>query len=290
MKMKDFFNNLKGNPSVKKTIQRISYFWNNFWPSTVVIVTVIFSMFIINYYNSRFHTDKITKFINRSNYAGNAVFINKRFLLTNNSYIDKVCKMTSNKQRLRVFIVSDGQAFKVDIIDRDENSDLMLLSINQGERRFTNINNFVIFPNVPGDRYNYIDTDAYISRNINDSDKIFYRKYRIKNISNVGFSVKSKDILRKNFGEVVINDRHEFIGLTAGNTAKNLRNIFSNEINIIDDGKIKNFLKRNNVYYYKNINNIDLRTVANYRKSIGAKVICYVQDPLPQKVIQMYKY
>lgn len=290
MKMKEFFSNLKENLLVKKTVQRINYFWNNFWPSIVVIATVIFSIFIINCYNSRFHTDKITKFINRSNYAGNAAFINKRFLLTSSSSIDKVCKMTSNKQRLRVFIVSDGQAFKVDIIDRDENSDLMLISINQGERRFTNINNFVIFPNIQGDRYNYLDTDAYISKNINDSDKIFYRKYRIKNVSNVGFSVKSKDILRKNFGELVLNDRQEFIGLTAGNTAKSVRNIFSNEIKIIDDGKIKNFLKRNNVYYYKNVNNIDLRTVANYRRSIGAKVICYVQDPLPQKVIQMYKY
>lgn len=290
MKMKDFFNNLKNSQSMQKTIQKIKYFWSNFWPSIVVIATVIFSMSVINCYNSRFHTDKITKFINKSEYAGNAVFINKRFLLTNSSSIDEACRMTSNKQRLRIFIVSDGQAFKVDLIDKDESSDLVLLSISQGERRFTNINNFVIFPNVSGDKYNYIDTDAYISRNMNDSDKIFYRKYRIKNISDVGFSVKSKDILRKNFGEVAINDRLEFIGLTAGNTAKSIRNIFSNEIKIIDDGKIKNFLKRNNVYYYKNINNIDLRTVANYRKSIVAKVICYVQDPLPQKVIKMYKY
>lgn len=271
-------------------MEKLRYFWKNFWPSITLLVAVAIGFFIISQCRFRFRTDKITGFVEKSSYAGNAVFINKRFLIASSEAIDRVCKPTSSQQRLQLFIIKDGQVFRVSVIDRDELYGLALLSVNQSERRFINVNNFVLLPDISGDHYNYLDTDAYISRTINSPQNTMYKKYHIKNIADVGFSTKSKDIIRKNFGEIVLNDRNEFIGLTVGNTAGSFKNILSNEIKIVDIAKIKNFLKRNDVYYYKNVTNIDLRTVANYKKSVGARIICVVQEPPVSKVVKMYRY
>lgn len=289
MKIKGFFNSAINNEKVKALENRFMYFFKNFWPSIVVIMITFFGILISNSYKSRFRVNEITKFIKDSKYVGNAVFINKKFIITNAIPIDNLCKITKEGQTLKTFIVYDGQVFRVDVIDRDYKLDLALLKINKSEDNYINVNNFVILPNVSDDRYNYINTYGFISKTYNDPEKIKYKAHKITSISDVGYATKSYDILRNNNGEAVLNDRLEFIGLTAGNTGKSIKNIFSNKIKIIDDGKIKNFLKKNSVYYYKNYKNVDLRDVANYKNSINAKVICYVQEPLPRRVIKIHK-
>ncbi len=289
MKINGFFNSAINNEKVKALENRFMYFFRNFWPSIVVIMIIFFGILISNSYKSRFRINEITKFIKDSKYVGNAVFINKKFIIANAIPIDNLCKITKEGQTLKTFIVYDGQVFRVDVIDRDYKLDLALLKINKSEDNYINVNNFAILPNVPGDRYNYINTYGFISKTYNDPEKIKYKAHKITSISDVGYATKSYDILRNNNGEAVLNDRLELIGLTAGNTGKSIKNIFSNKIKIIDDGKIKNFLKKNSVYYYKNYKNVDLRDVANYKNSINAKVICYVQEPLPRRVIKIHK-
>lgn len=289
IKAKGFLKNIISDEKIKMWKDRFSYFLKNFWPSIVVIVVVFFGVLISNSYKSRFKVDEITKFIKGSKYVGNAVFVNKKFLITNASSMDDLCKITKEGQVLKTFIVYDGQIFRTDIVDKDYESDLVLLKINSSEDSYINVKNFAILPNVPGDRYNYLNTYGFFSKTYNDLEKIRYGKYKITSISDVGYAAKSYDILRSNNGEAVLNDKMEFIALTAGNTKKGIRHIFSNNIKIVDDGKIKNFLKRNNVYYYKNYKNVDLRDVVNYKNSINAKVICYVQEPLPRKYIRIHK-
>lgn len=289
MKIKDSFRDIIGSKKVKIWEDRFMYFLKNFWPSVAFILLVFFGALISNSYKSRFKVDEITKFIKGSKYVGNAVFINKKFMITNVSSIDNLCKITKEGQTLKTFMVYNGQVFRVNIIDKNYESDLALLKIDNSEENYININNFAILPNVPGDRYNYLNTYGFFSKTYNNLEKIKYKKYKITSISDVGYAVKSYDILRSNNGEAVLNDKMELIALTAGNTKKGIKHIFSNKIKIIDDGKIKNFLKNNNVYYYKNYNNVDLRDVTNYKSSINAKVICYVQEPLPRKYIKIHK-
>lgn len=290
MKIKGSINNIIAEEKIKELNNRFLYFLKNFLPSIIGVCALFIGILVFNSYRSHFSEKGITKFIKDSKYIGNAVFVNKRYMITNAIPIDNICKITKEGQKLKTFIVYNNSVFRVDLVSKDYVSNLALLKIDETEDNYIDINNFAILPNVSRDRYNYINTDAFISRTYNDPNKIKYKKHKITSISEVGYAAKSYDVIRNNNGEAVLNDRLELIGITAGNTKGSISGIFSNKVKIIDDGKIKNFLKQNGIYYYKNYNNVDLRDVSNYKKAINAKVICYVQEPLPSKIVKIHKW
>ena len=75
-----------------------------------------------------------------------------------------------------------------------------------------------------------------------------------------------------------MNNRLEFVGLTTGNSELSKYKFFLNEVDIINQNKIESFLKQNRVFYYKNINNLDLVKYANYIKNMNVKVVCTVKN------------
>jgi hypothetical protein len=124
---------------------------------------------------------------------------------------------------------------------------------------------------------------------INDPESDFYDHYKITGITTGGYTVKSKDVFRKNFGEAVLNERLELVCLTDGNTTNGKVGFLNNEIRIIEQGRIKNFLKKHNIRYYKNQKNVDLRDFQNYVGDINVELICYVKEPKLQRVIRRYR-
>ncbi|MDR1495225.1 MAG: hypothetical protein LBI29_04315, partial [Rickettsiales bacterium] len=64
---------------------------------------------------------------------------------------------------------------------------------------------------------------------------------------------------------------------------------FSNETKILEQGRIKNFLKKYSVRYYKNVKNMDLRDFSKYTGDINAELICYVREAQPQRIIKRYR-
>ncbi|MDR1425406.1 MAG: hypothetical protein LBI70_00200 [Rickettsiales bacterium] len=268
---------------------KITYFMGNFWPQILVLFSIAAVLSLKYTYDRTFRSSEMTKFVKNSRHAGNAIFINKGFLLTNYKSLATICKTTKSDQSIRVFIIFNGEAIKVDIVETDREANLTLLKIDPSERYYINVNNFALFPNVSGSNYEYMNSNVFISKMVNNPDSSFYDHYVITGISEGGYSVKSLDVFRKNFGEAVLDERLELIGLTDGNTASNKLKFFNNEIRIIEQGRIKNFLKKHNIRYYKNIKNANLRDLQNYSGDINVELICYIKEAIPQRVIKRYR-
>ncbi|MDR3078504.1 MAG: serine protease [Rickettsiales bacterium] len=265
------------------------YFMGNFWPYMVGVMAVAITVRLRMIYSRSFHSDEITKFVKNSRHAGNAIFINKGFLITSYRSIATACRVTKTTENVRTFIIFNGEAIKVDIVAEDESSGLTLLRIDPTEKHYVVVNNFALFPNVSGSDYRYLGSEVFISKMINDPDSDFYRKYKVAKVEVDGYSVRSRDVLRKNFGEVVLNERLELLGLTDGNSSSSKIKFLGNEIRILEQGRIKNFLKKNNVRYYKNIKNMDLRDFPRYRGDINAELVCYIKEAQPQRIIRRYR-
>ncbi|MDR2077772.1 MAG: hypothetical protein LBP39_02275 [Rickettsiales bacterium] len=288
-RIRDNYEEIRTSETTEKILTNTKYFLRNFRPQIIGLVAIIIVVRLGIIYNRRFNSSELTRYVKASKHAGNAVFINKSFLLTNYRSVNDICKISSNGEKVRVFIIFDGEAFPVEVVDSNEVLGLALLKIDPKEKKYVNVNNFVLFPNVSDDRYNYMDTVVLISKMINNPNGEVYGKYKITGISEYGYAAKSMDVFRKNFGEAVLNDRLEFIGITNGNSETKKYRAIKNEIKIIEQNRIKNFLKKNNVFYYKNVNNVDLRKFSNYRGDINAELLCYVRKQIPQRVIRIYR-
>ncbi|MDR2778527.1 MAG: hypothetical protein LBB13_03460 [Rickettsiales bacterium] len=283
------YSRIRENEVVTRVLTNTGYFLRNFRLQIIALMVFLVLVKLGITYHQRFDSNELTRYVKTSKHAGNAVFINKSFLITNYKSINTACKISNQEEKVRIFMIFDGEAFPVDVVDSDEASGLVLLRVDPKEKKYVNVNNFVLFPNVSGDRYNYMDTTVLISKMINSAEGEVYEKYRITEISEEGYAVKSMDILRKNFGEAVLNDRFEFVGITNGNSETKKYHAMKNEIKIIEQNRIKNFLKKNNVFYYKNVNNVDLRKFSNYKGDINVELLCYVKKQVPQRFVKIYR-
>jgi hypothetical protein len=289
VKIGDLYRKIGSNEKVAAFLDRVGYFVGNFWPYITGLALLTSLIYFRIAYNRRFNSNEIVKFVKDSRHAGNAIFINKGFLITNYKSIATACRVTRFGESVRAFIIFNGEAIKVDIVDMDKDSGLVLLRIDPNEKHYVTVNNFALFPNVSGSDYKYMNSDVFISKMINDPESDFYDHYKITGITTGGYTVRSKDVLRKNFGEAVLNERLELIGLTDGNSANGKIGFLKNEIRIIEQGRIKNFLKKHNIRYYKNLRSVDLRDFQKYAGDINAELICYVKEPKPQRVIKRYR-
>ncbi len=226
-------------------------------------------------FNRNFHTDKITDTIEDSIYAGNAVIINKNYFLTTYDTINDFCKSGRVDQVVNFYIVAnDGSYYSAKIYAKDINSNLAILEVDSNITNKGLANNYVVFPA----KYDtLLNSSVFISKTKNTEQSHFYEKSKIAGLSNIGFYTK-KNNFRSNIGESVLNNKLEFVGLTAGNSKLSKYKFFLNEVEIINQNKIESFLKQNRIFYYKNINNLDLIKYTNYIKNMNVKVVCTVRN------------
>ncbi|MDR1495286.1 MAG: hypothetical protein LBI29_04635, partial [Rickettsiales bacterium] len=200
-KAKDFYRRITNNKKLGAFWDKVAYFMGNFWPYIIGIMSVMILVRLRILYNRNFRSSEITKFVKNSKHAGNAVFINKGFLITNYKSLATACRVTKTTENVRAFIIFNGEAIRVEIVAADEGVGLTLLRLDPNERRNINVNNFVLFPDVSDSNYQYIGSSVFISKMINDPDSDVYKDYKITGVDVGGYTVKNKDVFRKNFGE-----------------------------------------------------------------------------------------
>ena len=270
----------------KIILENIMPFIKAYKPSIIFIVAILVCFRLKNYYNERFKYDRILNVINKkSRYVGNAVLIRDKYFITPLNNITKTCVKTKPEDNIYYYIVMNNIFYRVNLVNFDFSRNLALLQIYENPRypEF-NTKNFAMFS---VGQVDLLNSKVFISKSLNDPVKsMFFDSYKVNNISNQGLAIKSFDNIRNNVGEIVLNDKLEFVGITAGNSSRGgLFSKLNNKIEIIDSNKIKSFLRELKFYYYENKQNIDLYSVKNYLPAINARFVCYV-DIVPNRLFR----
>ncbi len=269
----DFLKGKKFN--FNEFLGKIDYFIGNFWPAIVVILLIIILISIKLNFNKNFNTDKITNVIKNSKYGGNAVIVNKNYFLTTYDTINDFCKSERVDQKINFYLVTnDGSYYSAKVYAKDNTNNLAILKVEANIMNKGLANNYIVFPA----KYDtLLNSNVFISKTKNTEQSHFYEKNKIAGLSDVGFYIKRNNF-RNNIGESVLNDRLEFVGLTTGNSKLSKYKFFLNEVDIVNQNKIESFLKQNRIFYYKNMNNLDLIKYSNYIKNMNVKVVCTVKN------------
>lgn len=267
-----------------KIDDKIRYFIGNFWPAILIFLFILVFIGIKLRINRNFHTTEITKIIENSNYAGNAVIINKKYFLTTYDTVNSICKNSYDNQITYFYIITnDGDYYRAKMYAQDNQNNLAILQIDDDIKNKALANNYVVLPAM----YNtLLNSNVFVSKTKNTLKSHFYEKSKISGLSNVGFYTK-KNNFRSNIGESVLNNRLEFVGLTTGNSKSSKYKFFLNEVDIVNQNKIEAFLRRNKINYYKNVTNLDLIKYPNYIRNMNVKVVCITKTarvPLVMKV------
>ncbi|MDR1498774.1 MAG: hypothetical protein LBS34_00610, partial [Rickettsiales bacterium] len=234
----------------EKVVERVKYFIDNFYPWIFGMIFMLFAFEGYVMYKYNFHTDKISNIVKEAKYAGNAVILNKNFILTSYNTINDVCRMTENTQKQMIFVVfNDGNTYEVLLHGFDPKLNLALLVFNRHGQSKVNLNNYVIFPKIAE---NMVGKNVFVSKTKN-SFLSFYKKFKIDGISDSGYYIKNKDNIKNNKGEAVLNDKFEFVGITTGNTKRNRSKFLLNEVNIISQYNVISFLWKNGILYHRNV-------------------------------------
>lgn len=265
--------------------EKFKYFFNNFWPLLFILFFLLIIFQIKMKFNSYFHTDKITKLVPNSIFVGNAIAINERFFLTTYNAINSACKIQNDRQNLVLFLIAhDGNYYKTKIFRESKDLNLIILELDDNTEEIM-MKNYVVFSKKQD---NLLDNNVYISKTKNSNKTHFYEKNKILEVSENGYYIK-KNNLRNNLGESVLNNKLEFVGITSGNTEKSKYKFYSNKVDIISQGTIESFLRRNGIYYRKNLRDINLSSVNNYLKGINLKAVCYLDEKRMPLTIKIYR-
>jgi hypothetical protein len=146
-RVRDSYRGMRENEVARRIFTNTGYFIRNFRLQLVALAAIFVLLRLGIVYHRRFDSNELTRYVKASKHAGNAVFINKSFLITNYKSINATCKLSNKREKVRVFIIFDGEAFPVDIVDSNEVLGLTLLKIDPKEKKYVNVNNFVLFPN-----------------------------------------------------------------------------------------------------------------------------------------------
>ena len=273
----------------KIILENIMPFIKAYKPSIIFIIAVLIGFRLKNYYDERFKYDKILNVLNKdSRYVGNAVLIRDQYFITPFNNIIKTCVKTKPEDNIYYYIIANNIYYRVNLVNFDSTKNLAMLKIDENPRypKF-DTKNFAMFS---VGQVNLLNSNVFVSKRLNDSVKsMFFNSYKVNDISNQGVAIKSFDNIRNNIGEIVLNDKLEFVGITAGNTHnRGFLNKFRNKIEIIDSNKIKSFLKSIKFYYFENKQQVDLYSVKNYLPAINVKFICYV-DIVPERLFRMIR-
>jgi hypothetical protein len=194
--------------------------------------------------------------------------------------------METNK--IHYFVITKNGRFReVYILRKDESKNIVLLKTIDGGRIYENIDFYAVFS--PQNKMDYVGENIYVSKNLNSLDGYFFKKYKITEPGDIGFLIKSFDNVRKNYGEAILNDKHELIGMTMGNTNPGFFEKFRNKINFIDANRIKRFLLDNRIYYAENKKHVDISEISGYLELLNGKVVCFEERVRAPLVIERRK-
>lgn len=281
----EFKKYINSNKNISSFVEKTSYFLYNFRHTIFLIIGIILFICIKSSYKYNFETDNITNNIDNSKFVGNAVAVNGFSFVTNYKSIQDTCKITKPNQKLRLFLISNNNRFEVSITNYDEFMDIAILTMLHRYRQNTRIKNFVLFPNMKTFKTKSGDY-VYLSKTINDL-KYKYKKVKLKEDKQSYIQYVNVDKIRKNTGELVLNDKLEFVGITADMKGSKISPV--KKMEVVTQDKIRNFLRGNGVYYFTNMRNDDLSVVVNYIYDINYKLVCSVETPPVPRTFKIYK-
>ena len=264
---------------------KITYFLKNFKYSLILICLLIIFLIIRNYYKNNYSNDKIVEVLNNSKFVGNAVAINKYSFLTTYNSIINTCKIKTKNERLKIFLAYNDSVFEVVLSNYDEYKDLAVLTMHGAYKKYINLNNFVLFSKTNKTSNKDI---VFVSRTTNGF-KYQYDRKKIKEDKKLYTEYVKMDKFRKNNGEIILNNKLEFVGMVSDTKRNRYFNLFNKKVNVVNVGDIKDFLRNSGVYYYVNIKDSNLYLVKNYIDSINYKVLCYIEKPEIKRVFKVYK-
>ena len=295
IKYRDIFNKIKSiykkvinyiNTSEQITIfvERSKYFIYNFRYTIYLLIFVVIFIVCKSKYDYNFKTDKITENIKNAKYVENAVAVNKTNFITTYKAIKDTCRITGSNQKLRLFLISNDSKFEVYLKAYNEYNNLALLTMFDRYKKTIKLNNFVLFPDILSKQVE-AGSGVYISKTINDLN-YFYNKAILKEDKKTYIKYIKTDFIRKNLGEVVLNNKLEIIGIT---NEIGRGGIFSKKMEVINYSVIKDFLYQNGVKYALNSTNVNLFFVKNYIYDINYKLVCVVETPPVPRTFKVYR-
>ena len=295
IKYRDIFNKIKSiykkvinyiNTSEQITIfvERSKYFIYNFRYTIYLLIFVVIFIVCKSKYDYNFKTDKITENIKNAKYVENAVAVNKTNFITTYKAIKDTCRITGSNQKLRLFLISNDSKFEVYLKAYNEYNNLALLTMFDRYKKTVKLNNFVLFPDILSKQVE-VGSGVYISKTINDLN-YFYNKAILKEDKKTYIKYIKTDFIRKNLGEVVLNNKLEIIGIT---NEIGWGGIFSKKMEVINYSVIKDFLYQNGVKYALNSTNVNLFFVKNYIYDINYKLVCVVETPPVPRTFKVYR-
>ena len=224
----------------------------------IAILLIAIGVKLMYIYNDNYKRNNIESAFINSKYVGNVIAINKTDFLTTYNTIKNTC-VTKNQGKIKYYLLSNnGQRFEVVLKAYDEYKNLAILT---SVRRY-------------GDFYVIFNTDLnteikiYMSKTNNNLDYKFY-SYNVKNNDGVDF-IKTLDFPREYYGESLINDNFEVIGLATYEKS----GFLSKYVYITNSSVVKQFLKENNIIHASNYTNTNLRLINNYLNNINYKLVC----------------
>jgi hypothetical protein len=218
----------------------------------------------------KYGVDQITKYVKKSKFAGNAVVINREFILASDKGIREVCPLRNGEKLMLFAVFDDGGYYQLDRIRSDANSDLALLRIVADALLFLDLKSFVAFPS---SREEILGKNILMLETVNSSKFYRYEKYKIRGISSDGYNVRGAGVADRNIGNSVLNDRFELVGISNGRDKEPKH---PKETSIISQNKIESFLRNNRISYYKVGRDAKIQANDEYLRNINVKLICFV--------------
>ena len=295
IKYNDIFNKIKNsykqainyintNKQVTDFIEKSRYFIYNFRYTIYLLIFVVVFIVCKSKYDYNFKTDKITESIKNAKYVENAVAINKTNFITTYKAIQDTCKITSSNQKLRLFLISNDTKFEVYLKAYNEYNNLAVLTMFDRYKKTVKLNNFVLFPDILSKQVE-VGAGLYVSKTVNDLN-YFYKKSKLKEDKKNYLQYVKTDFIRKNLGEVVLNNKLEIVGIT---NDVGQGGIFGKKMEVVNYSTIKDFLYQNSVRYALNSTNANLFFVKNYIYDINYKLVCVVETPPVPRTFKVYR-
>ncbi|MDR0572231.1 MAG: hypothetical protein LBG48_05255 [Rickettsiales bacterium] len=284
--IKQIFENIRRDPLIVKMVRITKGVYKNF---KFIIFGGIFvgcCVYCGILYNGRVGYSSITNLMNGNvKYVGNAILLKDNIFITTYNNIIATCQKRVQTNKMHYFVVVNGGAFyEVEFYLQDPVRNIALLKVVNNYKVYKDIDFFAVFSSM--NKIDYVGDHVYISKSLNSFDGYFFSKYKVTGSGNFGFTVRSFDNARKNYGEAVLNERFELVGITIGNSDRGLSGRFKNKIEFIDANKIKRFLIENRIFYAENKDNVDLSKISGYLELLNGKVMCFEEKKVVPLVVE----
>ena len=250
---------------------------HKYTPMIFMVVVVIFCYNFIKLTNIKFRTDNITKIIDNSEFAGYAVFINKKQLLTTYDLVTSSCKKDKNSQH-NLYVLYNNNYYHAISTVKDAEYGLSVLELNTKKK--IDIKNYTLISN------NNDINKLLTVENVNDPFMTNIRKKTFNSLDRYLYS-KSMDTRSQGQGSPLFDSNMSLYGLVLTKTKNNIFGIFTNKIVAIKKDYIKKFLDKYAIQYVINSNNVNLNVIDNYKDKVIAKVICVQKTERIPKIITL---